>query len=182
VDTVHGPCEIILKPRLNTGLTSQQKERFRANGRLLPRQDPLHGPPLVREMSHQDITKFKERGEFVNHIDFAELGKIKPQNGAASAKRLSMAPIGAQQAYMQQALHLIEILGGRVEILKVDASEDNIISLRNFDVKYMGDRPSIGHMKQLIEHTTNHEKRQKLREKFAKRATYTQLEYSQCIL
>ena len=62
-----------------------------------------------------------------------------------------MAPISEQRKYMQQAMKLIEALGGRVEILRVNGDLDYIISNRNCDVKYMGDRPSIGYTKQIID-------------------------------
>ena len=93
-----------------------------------------------------------------------------------------MAPITEQQRYMQQALQLIESVGGRVEIQKVNSDADNLISARNFDVKYKGDRPTIGFKKYQIDNLMNPDVRKVEVAKFEKRKTYSQIEYSKATL
>ena len=72
---------------------------------------------------------------------------MKPKSCGASQARLKMAPVSEQQTYLQKALLLIEAVGGRVEIQKVNSDADNLISARNCDIKFMGDRPSIAYTK-----------------------------------
>jgi len=55
-----------------------------------------------------------------------------------------MQPRAEQQVHHQQTLKLMGILGGRVEILKINEDADNLIKQRNFFVSYDGDRPTIG--------------------------------------
>ena len=49
------------------------------------------------------------------------------------------------------ALEMIEMFGGRIVIDKVNNDNDNLISSKSYDVKFMGDRPSIGYQKHVIE-------------------------------
>ena len=76
--------------------------------------------------------------------------------------RLKLAPYNEQAKYMQQALKLIEAYGGRIEIQKVNSDADNLISQRNYDVKFIGDRPTIAYKKHEIENIMNPDTRKKV--------------------
>lgn len=113
--------------------------------------------PAERQV--QSLSKLKENEQFVNSVEWAELTKIKPKSCAASVKRLKLQPISQQQEYLVKALRLIETLGGRTEIQLMNLDEDTLISQRNMDVKYMGDRPSIARKKSVIAQIKNFDKR-----------------------
>ena len=53
-------------------------------------------------------------------------------------------------------------LGGRIEIQKVNNSTDDLIKVKSFEVKYMGERPSIRYEKSKILSTYDHKKRDDL--------------------
>ena len=176
ISTQYGPMDIELKPFVCTGFTKHQKKNLQQKGKLSPRKHGIIGPPIARDI--EDVSLFKERLQFVNCIEFAEVAKIKPKSCSASTKRLKLKPVNEQQEYLIKALQLIETVGGRTEIQKVSADEDNLISQRNMDIKYIGDRPSIGYTRHKIDNVPSESTRRKLQEDFDKRKTYTQAEYS----
>ena len=70
------------------------------------------------------------------------------------------------------------------KILKTNNSENNLISVRAMDVKFLSDRTSVSWAKQEIMDAPTEEARLKLEVEFLKRQekAYTQKEYSRQIL
>ena len=121
--------------------------------------------------------------EFIPTIEYAEFGNIKPVNAGASVKRLQMRPKSVQMKTHRKVLNLMDISGGRIEILKTDCSEDNLLSFRNMEIKYMNDRTSIAWEKHRISNIHNKSLKEKEAEEFDKRLhKYTQADYSRAIL
>ena len=48
------------------------------------------------------------------------------------------------------------MLGGRVEIMKVNDDKDNQIKRRNFKIEYGGNLPSVGYRKEQILNISDH--------------------------
>ena len=101
--------------------------------------------PIQRNVT--DRSHFKKSINFLNSIEQAEISKTKPKNSALN----QMANKHGTLKNAQDQLRLLNDLAGRVEILKINDSSDRNITVRNANVKYNGDRPSIGRIKNSLD-------------------------------
>ena len=49
----------------------------------------------------------------------------------------------------------MDVTGGRIEILKTDCNEDNLLSNRNMEIKFMNDRTTVAWEKNRINNIKN---------------------------
>lgn len=80
-----------------------------------------------------------------------------PKNCSSSANILKLQSIEEQQQNILNNFSLIDRLGGRREIIKVNSDKDNLICSKSCEIKYMGDRPSVKKLKYLIDNSKNYQ-------------------------
>lgn len=131
-------------------------------GRLQERKNSIE-PPQARPFDN--LAQFKEDKPFINNVESAEMTKCIPKNCSSNLNIFKHRSVNDQQEMLQKTFERIEELGGRKEIKKVNLDQDNTIQTKGFQVKYMGDRPSVNKIKHSIETTKNFEVRNQLIEK-----------------
>ena len=132
INSSGGPQEYHLKPNLNTGLTTSQRQKFFSKRKSdKPKNMSVDMGKMEKLINKQEFIK---KEEFLTLVQNAELEFNKPKNSSLSRKLLGLKSVEEQQKNLMKKFEKLEHLAGRVEINVNDQSNDMLIHNKKYKI------------------------------------------------